>query len=38
LLYLQKAIELEAGNKEKAQQDTDFEWLWQDADFLKLIN
>ncbi len=38
LEYLQKAIELAPTNKEKAQEDPDFEWLWADVDFLKIIN
>ncbi|MCC5943978.1 MAG: tetratricopeptide repeat protein [Bernardetiaceae bacterium] len=37
LAYLQKAIALEPINKQKAQEDPDFEWLWSDADFLALV-
>lgn len=36
LHYLQKAIELNPEYK-NAPKDTDFEWLWADADFLVLV-
>ncbi len=37
LNYLQKAIELNPESKKYASKDTDFEWLWDDADFLALV-
>ncbi|MCU0445597.1 MAG: tetratricopeptide repeat protein [Microscillaceae bacterium] len=37
LEYLQKAINLDAKNKASAKKDKDFEWLWNDPDFLALV-
>jgi|GEM_PF-1836498 len=37
LAYLQKSIALNPTWKEEAKIDTDFEWLWADADFLALV-
>jgi tetratricopeptide (TPR) repeat protein len=37
LEYLHKAIELDVEYKNKAPTDTDFEWLWNDKDFMALV-
>ncbi|TAE73252.1 MAG: tetratricopeptide repeat protein [Bacteroidetes bacterium] len=37
LFHLKKAIEIDTEYKQQAQTDTDFEWLWQDKDFLTLV-
>ncbi len=35
--YLTKSIALDIDVKSDAQTDTDFEWLWEDNDFLSLV-
>jgi len=37
LKYLKRAIELNQKLKENAKKDKDFEWLWEDSDFLALL-
>ncbi|TAE04126.1 MAG: tetratricopeptide repeat protein [Bacteroidetes bacterium] len=37
LSYLQQAIFLNAECKTHATKDTDFQWLWQDSDFKKMV-
>lgn len=37
LSSLEKAIELDPRNKEKVKDDEDFEFLWCDEDFIKLV-
>ncbi|TAK64840.1 MAG: tetratricopeptide repeat protein [Bacteroidetes bacterium] len=38
LINLQKAISLNAVNKEDAKSDKDFEWLWEDEEFKKIVS
>jgi tetratricopeptide (TPR) repeat protein len=37
LLSLRRAVELNSKYREKAKQDKDFEWLWEDEDFKKIV-
>ena len=37
LSKLKKAIEIDPSWKEDAKKDEDFKWLWDDADFKKLV-
>ncbi len=37
LIHLQKATILDAKYKQEVQSDTDFEWLWEDVDFKKMV-
>jgi tetratricopeptide (TPR) repeat protein len=37
LSYLQKAISLNSKYKQQAAEDTDFQWLWEDEEFKKMV-